>query len=64
MASWSRRRQALYWLCAIAIWVASLALSQALDARNPGAAAAIVAAGLIVFVVLFTVFVIRSLKDR
>jgi hypothetical protein len=63
-SSWSRRRLALYWVCVIAIWVASMALVFAIDVRDRGAAAVLVMAGMVVFVVLFIAFVVRSLKAR
>jgi hypothetical protein len=54
----------VYWVCAIAIWVAFMALAYALEIRDRGAAAVVVTAGMGVFVVLFAVFVVRSLKER
>jgi hypothetical protein len=63
-SSWSRRRLAIYWVCVIAIFVATMALAYAVEIQDRGAAAVLVTAGLGVFVVLFTVFVIRSLKAR
>jgi hypothetical protein len=63
-SSWSRRRTAVYWVFVIAIWVASMALANAVDVQDRGAAAVLVAAGMVVFVVLFAVFVVRSLKVR
>jgi hypothetical protein len=63
-SSWSRRKLALYWVGVLAIFVAMLALSYTLDIRDRGAAAILVTAGVGVFVVLFLVFVARSLKPR
>ena len=63
-SSWSRRKLALYWVGILAIFVAMLALSYALDIRDRGAAAVLVTAGVGVFVMLFLVFVVRSLKAR
>ena len=54
----------MYWIFVIAIWVASMALANAVDVQDRGAAAVLVAAGMVVFVVLFAVFVVRSLKAR
>jgi cytochrome c biogenesis factor len=54
----------VYWVCVIAIWVASMALAYALEIRDRAAAAVVVTAGMGVFVVLFVVFVVRSLKER
>jgi hypothetical protein len=55
---------ALYWVGVLAVFVAMLALSYALDIRDRGAAAILVTAGLGVFIVLFVVFVARLLKAR
>jgi hypothetical protein len=63
-SSWSRRTLALYWVGVVAIFVAMLALSYALDIRDRGAAAVLVIAGMGVFLVVFLVFVVRSLKER
>ena len=63
-SSWSRRRTAIYLVCVIAIWVASMALAYTVDVQDRGAAGVLVAAGMVVFVVLFTGFVIRSLRAR
>lgn len=63
-SSWSRRKLALYWVCVVAIFIAMLALSYALDVRDRGAAAVIVTAAMGAFVVLFIAFVVRSLKAR
>jgi hypothetical protein len=63
-SSWSRRKLALYWVGVLAIFVAVLALSYALDIRDRGAAAILVTAGVGVFVVLLIVLVVRSLKTR
>ena len=54
----------MYLVGVVAIWVASVALAEALDGGNRGAAVVLVAAGMVVFLVVFTVFVIRSLKER
>ena len=48
----------------MAIFIATLALSYALDIRDRGATAVLVTAGMGVFLVLFLVFVVRSLKAR
>ena len=64
-SSWSRRKLALYSVGVVAIFVAVLALSYALDIRDRGAAAVLVTAGMGVFSsALFLVFVVRSLKAR
>jgi len=63
-SSWSRRKLALYWVGVVTIFVAMLALSHAVDIGDRGAAAVLVTAGVGVFVVLFLVFVVRSLKAR
>jgi hypothetical protein len=63
-SSWSRRKTALYWVCVIAIFVATMALADVLEVRDRGAAAVLVTAGMGVFVVLFVVFVVRSLSAR
>jgi hypothetical protein len=54
----------LYWVGVVAIFVAVLALGYALDVRDRGAAAVIVTAGVGLFLVLFIVFAVRSLKAR
>lgn len=63
-SSWSRRKLALYWVLVAAIVVAWMALSYALEIRDRGAAAVVVTVGMGVFVVLFLVFVVRSLRTR
>ena len=63
-SSWSRRRLAVYWVCVIVIFVATMALASALEVQDRGAAALLVTAGMAVFVVLFIVFAVRSLRTR
>jgi hypothetical protein len=46
-----------------AIWVAAVALGLAVDDGNRGVAAILVAAGMVVFLGVFTIFVIRSLRE-
>ena len=41
-----------------------MTLAYTVDVQDRGAAGLLVAAGMVVFVVLFTVFVIRSLRAR
>ena len=54
----------MYCVGVVAIFVAMLALSYALDIRDRGATAVLVTAGMGVFLVLFLVFIVRSLKPR
>ena len=54
----------MYWVGVVATLAGVLALSYAVDIRDRGAAAVLVTAGLGVFVVLFLVFIVRSLRAR
>jgi hypothetical protein len=54
----------VYWVFVIVIFVATMALAYALEVQDRGAAALLVTAGMAVFVVLFIVFAVRSLRTR